>query len=289
MPTDADVRRVMPLVEMTIRREFGTHQQIDDILGAAYEGMWLALTRTEGKKADPSAAWAPSTIAVRGARWAALEWLRGKENERRRETVRGVPCPATASLDRLQAILDRNEPFLSGPIDRIAARIVAPDFAESVVARAAQEQVGEEWRGRALWEHAACGGELRDADPSGGACPGPGAGRYPNLPDGAVFEAEIKRECYHVADREGEPLLATGAGGNFPGLVVEWEWLSPAWPPYRLELGALAYARQRFEALANPLALAAIGAAAGRLQGTLVSPETLVATLADLAGEFEIG
>ena len=147
---------------------------------------------------------------------------------------------------------------------------------------------GGNGRGRALWEHAACGGELRDADPSGGACPGPGAGRYPNLPDGAVFEAEIKRECYHVADREGEPLLATGAGGNFPGLVVEWEWLSPAWPPYRLELGALAYARQRFEALANPLALAAIGAAAGRLQGTLVSPETLVATLADLAGEFEI-
>jgi hypothetical protein len=94
-------------------------------------------------------------------------------------------------------------------------------------------------------------------------------------------------ETYGLCAADGE--LAAGYGANFPGVTVEWTWVSPpGWPPYRLHLAGLAYRRRLIEGRLGPDRTAGLRRVASRLLDKLVSPEALADACREAEGEFEM-
>lgn len=109
------MKYLLRLVEYHLQAKFGAHHQWPEILCAGYEGAWKAIVDVE-----ETGACMRSTAAVKGAVYAALDWLRGPENEQRRRTKRRVAVPRQVPVEAA----DRAECAL-------------PDFAPRVLAREA--------------------------------------------------------------------------------------------------------------------------------------------------------
>ncbi len=71
-----DVELLMWLVRFRLRR-YRHHPQFEDVLAAAYEGLWRGVTRRE---ANPKAEGLLTEWALRGAEWQVKSWFRSAEN-----------------------------------------------------------------------------------------------------------------------------------------------------------------------------------------------------------------
>jgi hypothetical protein len=121
--SEPEVQALMRQVARAVRERYGRHPCRDDILAAAYLGMWRALVET-----DQSRACARSTAAVKGGLYAATDWLRSSENPERQYTRKGESLPQLVSLEGLAVEREAEESegqgeanFVAGLLDSLAA------------------------------------------------------------------------------------------------------------------------------------------------------------------------
>lgn len=134
------IRGLMRVVETAVRERYGRHDQIEEVLSAAYVGMWQSLVANEE---NPRCK--PETAARNGGLWAAGEWMRSRENDRRVHTRRGHPVPPLYSLDVLESqdeVLGEQATSESGqPLFEMSALApFSPDHAEAVAAELTRAQ-----------------------------------------------------------------------------------------------------------------------------------------------------
>src|SRR5437867_13175295 len=93
-----ELQVLMWLVRFQLRR-YRRNRQFEDLLGAAYAGMWRSLlTLAAGEAGEGERA----KRAAVGAHWGALDWLRSAANESRvlrRSHSRLVPLPRRLSWE----------------------------------------------------------------------------------------------------------------------------------------------------------------------------------------------
>lgn len=136
----AELADLMALVKRHLGLSFGRHPEFEDLLGAGYMGMWKALVATEGRGICRR-----TTAATRGAMWSALNWLRSRENGRRRYDQQGQAVPRNLSLETLEEYLDNDH---DSPV-RLAARqagLFTPEVAPGVLGQVEDEALRERVR-----------------------------------------------------------------------------------------------------------------------------------------------
>jgi hypothetical protein len=128
---EAELGVLMDLVKKSIMRRWGWMNAIDDVLAESRLGAWKALTdhaahveATRHPGADPLC----RRVARRGGLSAAVEWLRGPQNQERRTSRRGQAIPRAVSIEALAF-----EPGTS-------------DFSTAVTEQVDQAALTERWR-----------------------------------------------------------------------------------------------------------------------------------------------
>lgn len=131
---EPDLSILLELVRKSVMRRWGWLASSDDILQESLVGAWQALTDCEAwvtACAHPGEDPHCRRVARRGGLSAAIEWLRGPQNQDRRVSRRGHAIPRSVSVEAL------------------AYEPVAPDFASEVDQALAAETALNRWR-RAL-------------------------------------------------------------------------------------------------------------------------------------------
>lgn len=127
-------------------------------------------------------------------------------------------------------------------------------------------------RRRVIYEHLWCVGRHRE-EPQAGP------------PEKRLVRA-FKRPSCTITDAHGGK--HTGTGANFPGLVAEWEWTDPKHPPYRVHIGALAWARHRMTELTSAEVNGAASMLVSRVAQGRIDSDRLWQECREAEDEFEL-
>lgn len=120
---EPDLSVLMELVKKSIMRRWGFLSQAEDLLAEGYAGMWSALTDCEAwviACAHPGEDPHCRRVARRGGLSAAIEWLRGPQNQDRKVSRRGHAIPRQVSVEAL-AYEPATGDFSEALVDRLAA------------------------------------------------------------------------------------------------------------------------------------------------------------------------
>jgi DNA-directed RNA polymerase specialized sigma24 family protein len=120
---EPDLSILLDLVRKSVLRRWGWHSGAEDILAEGLMGAWQALTDCEAwvmACAHPGEDPHCRRVARRGGLSAAIEWLRGPQNQDRRVSRRGHAIPRSVSVEAL-AYEPATDDFSEALVERIAA------------------------------------------------------------------------------------------------------------------------------------------------------------------------